>query len=280
LAEDTTALDDLIARLRDRAADPRRRADVIVDAFSSSVISMDLGALFAAARGAAVSLNRAVGEIRSTGTTSPATRATAQGIGELMSRPARPDLAPPASEVILAEAEAGLGHALPAALRRAYGEIANGGFGPGAGLVTIECAAERYADFRAATPGPDGSSWPAGLLPLVDRSGGWDCIDVAAGTVIAWDPEDLQEDSDEAAWQRSFQEIAPSAEAWLGEWVGGPTQAERVTDMLAEAQVREARAARARIAAMTPEARAKLGLPEVGWERVVWGGIGLEDDEG
>jgi hypothetical protein len=37
---------------------------------------------------------------------------------------------------------------------------------------------------------------------------------------------------------------------------------------------------RARIAAMTPEERAAMGLPAVGWERVVWGGIGLDEDEG
>ena len=33
------------------------------------------------------------------------------------------------------------------------------------------------------------------------------------------------------------------------------------------------------IAAMTPEARAAMGLPEVGWEKVVWGGIGLDDED-
>jgi hypothetical protein len=32
------------------------------------------------------------------------------------------------------------------------------------------------------------------------------------------------------------------------------------------------------IAAMTTEARAAMGLPEVGWEAVVWGGIGLDED--
>jgi len=30
---------------------------------------------------------------------------------------------------------------------------------------------------------------------------------------------------------------------------------------------------------MTPEERAGFGLPAVGWEKVVWGGIGLEPDE-
>ena len=41
-----------------------------------------------------------------------------------------------------------------------------------------------------------------------------------------------------------------------------------------------AREARENIARMSPEERAAMGLPEVGWERVVWGGLGwVEDDE-
>ena len=40
-----------------------------------------------------------------------------------------------------------------------------------------------------------------------------------------------------------------------------------------------ARASRAAIAAMTPEQRAAMGLPAEGWERVVWGGLGLDPDE-
>ena len=43
--------------------------------------------------------------------------------------------------------------------------------------------------------------------------------------------------------------------------------------------IEEARKARAMIGAKTPEERAAMGLPEVGWEKVVWGGLGLEDDE-
>lgn len=43
--------------------------------------------------------------------------------------------------------------------------------------------------------------------------------------------------------------------------------------------IEDARRSRAMIAAMTPEERAAMGLPEVGWEQVVWGGIGLDEDE-
>ena len=174
------ALDELIERLRKRAADPERRADVIVDAFSASVRTMDLGSLFGAGRSMAASLGQLLGEIRTSGMPSP-------------------------------------GHF---------------------------------------------------------------CVNVGTGRVLDWDPEDLRERSNEAAWRRSFSEVASSVEAWLDTWVGGRTQREQLAGEMARSQVAQAREARTQIAAMTPEARAAMGLPEVGWEAVVWGGIGLDRDEG
>jgi SMI1 / KNR4 family (SUKH-1) len=271
-------LDDLIARLRARAADPQRRADVIVDAFSASVRTMDLGSLFGAGRSAAGSLNRLLGEIRSTGGPSAESRAAADSIAAAMSTPASPTLPPATSETTVAAAETELGAALPAALRRAYLEVADGGFGPGGGLLALGAAVEVHRAFRQESPGPRRTEWPAGLLPVVDMDPGYDCVDLSSGRVVAWDPEDLREHSGETAWQRSFSEIAPSVEAWLTTWAGSKTQAERTAELMARTQVEEARKARARIAAMTPEERAAMGLPAAGWERVVWGGIGLDED--
>jgi hypothetical protein len=42
--------------------------------------------------------------------------------------------------------------------------------------------------------------------------------------------------------------------------------------------IAEARRSRATIAAMTAEQRTAMGLPAVGWERVVWNGLGLDDE--
>jgi hypothetical protein len=117
-----------------------------------------------------------------------------------------------------------------------------------------------------------------GLLPVTEREPGHYCVEVPGGRVLDWDPEDLREHSSEAIWQRSFSEAAPSVEAWLTTWVGSRTQAEEMAEMMARSQVEEARRSRAMIAAMTPEERAAMGLPEVGWERVVWGGLGLDDE--
>ena len=114
---------------------------------------------------------------------------------------------------------------------------------------------------------------------MVHHDPDWDCFDASTGRIIAFYWEEVDEDIDAAQFARAFQELAPTLEAWLEEWVASPSPAEREAAMLAEAERRAARDAREAIAGMTPEARAAMGLPEVGWENVVWGGVGLEGDE-
>ena len=95
---------------------------------------------------------------------------------------------------------------------------------------------------------------------------------------VAWDPEDLRDRSGEAAWSRSFSDVAPSLEAWLETWVGGKTQAEQHEEMLRQAIIDGIRQSRADFAAMTPQQRASYGLPEVGWEREIGGHLGFDED--
>jgi hypothetical protein len=131
---------------------------------------------------------------------------------------------------------------------------------------------------------PVGRSWPNRLLPLVFHNPQYECVDAASESlrIVDWDPEELDERVTEARWQRSFSETAPSLVAWLTEWVTSrPYQELRREEMekrMQSSMVEDARRSRAMIAAMTPEERAAMGLPEVGWEKVAWGGIGLEDD--
>jgi hypothetical protein len=61
--------------------------------------------------------------------------------------------------------------------------------------------------------------------------------------------------------------------------VASPSPAEREAAMYADAEERTARDAREAVAKLTPEARAAMGLPEAGWESVMWGGVGLEEDD-
>ena len=280
MTDHPAALDRLIAALQARASDPERRADVIVDSFSASARTIDLGSLLGMGRSVAGGLNQLLGEIRSTGMPSAESRAAADAIDAAMRTPAQPTLPAPASAAAVEAAERELGEALPIALRRAYLEVADGGFGPGAGLIPLAAAMATYRSYLAESPGPRRSSWPSGVLPVTEREPGHYCVEVTTGRVLDWDPEDLREHSNDAAWQRTFSEVAPSVEAWLRTWVGSRTQAEEMAELMARSQVDEARKARAHIAAMTPEARAAMGLPEVGWEKVVWGGIGLDEDGG
>ena len=182
------ALDDLIAGLRARAADPDRRADVIVDAFSASVRTMDLGSLFGMGRSVAGSLNQLLGEIRSTGAPSPESRAAADAIGSAMRTPAQPALRAPATTAAVERAEGELGAPLPIALRRAYLEVADGGFGPGAGLLALSAAVAAYRSYIAESPGPRRSTWPGGVLPVTEREPGHYCVEVPTGRVLGLGP--------------------------------------------------------------------------------------------
>lgn len=101
------------------------------------------------------------------------------------------DARPPLSEPALCEAEARLGFALPLLLRRVYGEVANGGFGPR--LLPLTLPNESFSawrlnsvvlwyrglrdelptleDFDPEVDDPPHSEWPAGLLMISD----WGC---------------------------------------------------------------------------------------------------------
>jgi hypothetical protein len=84
----------------------------------------------------------------------------------------------PVNETAISEAEARLGFRLPSILQTIYLNIANGGFGPGYGLIGIKGGSEsdygcivttfeRLRDdaFQA------GEQWPSGLLPFNE----WGC---------------------------------------------------------------------------------------------------------
>jgi len=246
-------MDDLIARLRERVADPKRRTDAPQSmSFGGSGGTMTL------------SFNTIGGLLA--------------GRPGSTQNPSVPEALPaPASEAALQAAEARLGTPLPALLRRLYGEVANGGFGPGGGLLSIEKAVAAYVEMTREPFLPKGYPWPAGLLPISGDESGYDCVEASTGRVVGWDPEGLTERSSEKTWQKTFTELAPSLEAWLGDWLDRRPAHELLQERVQNSMVEEARKARASIAAKTPEERRAMGLPDVGWEKVVWGGLGLEE---
>jgi hypothetical protein len=277
-------LDELIVRLSARAVDPERRTSTRPSELTAGVRTLDLGGLLSMGRSLSDSLRGVVAANRA-GHVDAAASARAKALETAMATPAASVLPGPADDAWIASAERALGVRLPSALRRVYAEVADGGFGPGEGVLPLSAVVAQYEELRSPGMMPDGRTWPVGLLPLVSMDPGWDCVDAASGAVIAWDPEDLAERSSQAVFARSFREIFPSVEAWLTDWVTSKTQAEAQAEMMAhvmssEYQVNQAREARAAIGRMSPEERRKMGLPDVGWERVVWGGLGWDEPEG
>jgi hypothetical protein len=280
---DALDIDTLIDRLRARAADPERRTSSPPSRFVAEVRTMGLGGLLQMGRSLASELGRVVAANQE-GRVDEAGSTRARGLERDMSTPAPMVLPAPADAASIAAAESALGVPLPLVLRRVYAEVADGGFGPGEGILPLADVVLAWSVLRELGSMPRGRAWPDGFLPLVEMSPGFDCVDAATGRIVAWDPEELTERSSEERFRRSFRELFPSVEAWLSEWLGSKTQAEQQAELTAhylsdEAQVQQAREARAMIGRMTPEERAKMGLPEVGWERVVWGGLGWDEGE-
>ena len=279
----TPPLDDLIPRLRARAADPARRTYARENQFSRSIRGMDLGGMMALGRGLGAMLKSVVAANQE-GRVDPAGLAMGVELERQMTTPVDDGLPDPADDATIEAVEAVLRLTLPTAMRRVYAEVADGGFGPGFGLLPLASVVKEYGTLRSPGMMPRGREWPAGLLPVVSQDPGWDCIEAATGRVVAWDPEELSERSSEARFRESFSDVAPSMEAWLAEWLDSPTDDEQREAMMAdlmspESQARQAREARAAIGRMTLEERRAMGLPDEGWEEVVWGGIGWDPDE-
>lgn len=279
----TNELDALLAALRARAMDPERRTSIRPTELGQTLGTLDLGGMMTMGRGLGGMLRNVVAANRA-GRVDAEAVAAADELHRQMTTPVDPGAPAAADPATILRAEAALGVALPATLRRVYAEVADGGFGPGEGLLPLARVVEQYHDLRSPGMMPRDRAWPVGLLPVVAMEPGWDCVDATSGKVVAWDPEDLTERSSEDRFRRSFSEVHPSVEAWLGAWLGSRTHEEERAAMMAElmspeSQARQAREARAAIGRMSPEERAAMGLPEVGWERVVWGGLGWEEDE-
>lgn len=267
----------LIMRLGERIADPQHRVDSRPDEFSASLFGLDAGELFASGRSAARDLRRLLDH-----GLDDELLETAGAIERRMTKPVARPLPKPADPAALDAAEARLGVALPPLLRRLYLEVANGGFGPGSGIVgvrggwttdrgkTIEDLHAEMADSVTENPR---WVWPAGLVPLVDYSGAFGCVDTATadGRMVDWDPDELDDRGPDGGWSRSFREVAPSLAAWLETWLDAPAPGEKTPELMAQATATVPEATRQHWASMTPEQRAEYGLPATGWGRALFG---------
>lgn len=265
-----SAADELIERLRARAADPERRVDVPQSQFMAGVSTLDLGGLMGMLGSVSGDLRRVVASNQAGRPIDPELHAKAQAIGAAMSTPVPSSLPPPADPAALEALEAALGRTLPQFLRRVYLEVADGGFGPGGGLLGVAAAGAALARMRVGDELPRGRAWPDGLLPVVERDPGFYCVDCTTdvGLVVDWDPEELGEFSGEKAFATSFSEEAPSVDAWLDLWVGGKTQAEQQAEMMRNAMANAMAQSRAYFRSMTPEQKRAYGLTDEEWGSV------------
>jgi SMI1/KNR4 family protein SUKH-1 len=277
---ETDRADDLIQRIRERAADPETRLDERPSELWASVTSQGLAGLFGMGRSIAQDLGRLLRD-------GPDDRLTARAeeIERSMTTPVSKPLPEPASHEGIAAAERRLGFVLPPLLKRLYLEVANGGFGPGPGILGVsggwqndhgKTIEDLHAEMLAAVQENRQWIWPAGLLPIVDHSGVYVCVDAtgASNRVVEFDFEELDDEGRDGGWSRAFSDVAPSFDTWIGEWARKPTLAEREA-----ARQEEARATmtsvpevtRAYWLSMSPEQRASHGLPEKGWGRALFG---------
>lgn len=134
------------------------------------------------------------------------------------------ELAHPPSPQLVNTLEMRMGRPIPACLRQLY-EIGDGGFGPGSGLMPLIEIARRYDEFTHEPFGPLGQDWPEQLLPLFEEEPVLVCMDLESGEIVAWDPEEIEDEESEEDWQRSFKveypDLAALMDAWLDSSVFG-----------------------------------------------------------
>ena len=272
---DTVDRDALIEQLRTRAADPTGRTEYTPSVFEHQLQSMSLGGMLSFGRSLADSLRRVVDSNQAGRMPDPEVMDTAERLQHDMSAPAPAGGLRRATPADVQAAEAALGLTLPPFLARLCVEVADGGFGPGRGLVSLERLVRKARELRSGDELPRGRTWPASLLPLVDRDPGWFCVDAGTGAIVEWDPEDLAERSSEERFRRSFSDVSPSIEAWLAKWLRKmaaadrkPSAEERWARMAARAQTPEGVArqeakTRRYLAQMSPEDRKKWGFDEL-----------------
>lgn len=137
---------------------------------------------------------------------------------------------PPLDEPSVRNVEAALGYALPRLLRKVYLLVANGGIGPGYGLLPLlpnrsssegESILTLYQGLSSTDPSDPAWSWPRSFLPFCEwgcaiRS----CVDCASpeGTVLTFDPGsyDLGRNMSDA-----FAPTHSSLRSWFADWLSG-----------------------------------------------------------
>ncbi len=263
---------DLFQRIAERAKDPMRRT--AMSGAQANATPLDMGQLMAdfqkhapaQAQGLLGALGKRQGMF---GGAMPGF--TMMGPGGTMSvgMPTGPQpLAPPPDERALVEAEKAIGRPLPVELRQLY-SIGDGGFGPGGGLLPIVRLVIYYVDRVSEPCGPLDQPWPKNLLPLFDEDPVLTCIDLDSGEIVAWDPEEIEDEDSDEDWQRSFKVEHPSLAARMQEWLGEETVEEMMQREMRASQDKMADEWIERLEKQGEAARAGHGFTGPDWREQV-----------
>ncbi|MDP9422909.1 MAG: SMI1/KNR4 family protein [Pseudomonadota bacterium] len=263
---------DLFQRVSGRANDPMRRT--AMSGAQANATPLDMGQLMADfqkhAPPQAQGLLGALGNLQSMlGANMPGF--AMMGPGGMMSigMPTGPQpLAQAPAEQALKEAEAAIGRPLPEEVRQLYA-IGDGGFGPGEGLFPLAELVERYRDLTDEPYGPLGQDWPKNLLPLFDENPALGCIDLDSGEIVAWDPEEIEDEDSDEDWQRSFKPEHPNLAALLQQWLGEETVEELMQREMTAAQDKMADEWIERLEKQSEAARAGHGFTGPDWREQV-----------
>lgn len=119
-----------------------------------------------------------------------------------------------------------LGTPLPRAVRQLWGQVANGGFGPGYGIIGLldgfrtdlgRDAVEEYEAMLLPDPDEPSWKWPKGLLPICHWGCGiYSCVDLVSDTadVYRFDPNAVADD-----WSVAWFIESRGLESWLRGWL-------------------------------------------------------------
>ena len=135
---------------------------------------------------------------------------------------------PSLSQEALEQAQATLGLRLPLAVRDLYGRVANGGFGPGYGIIGLvggflsdlkKDVVEEYKLRRGDGPWNEGPEWPMAILPICHWGCAiYSCVDCAepATRIVRFDPNPVDGD-----WSIAWGDEGYTLEGWLAAWLDG-----------------------------------------------------------
>jgi hypothetical protein len=137
---------------------------------------------------------------------------------------------PPASERDVVATEKRIGFNLPHTLREIYSNVANGGFGPGYGVMGVEggftddmgnTVADLFESYRHSDPEDPTWQWPDRFLPICH----WGCVVYSAidcsGEQSSVYYVDVGVKEPGEPMESIIKLHKPSIEVWLSDWLDG-----------------------------------------------------------